>query len=86
MNTGADTGLGVSPGWADWPTPQVGQSVGVRRGQFLELCLAVVVVMTVVVVRRRRGKRRSGEDQDEERCCKDLLHGVNVARCLLWKY
>lgn len=44
-----------------------------------------MVVMTMVMVMRSRGQRRSGEHQDKEHGSKDLLHGVNVARCELWK-
>ena len=44
-----------------------------------------MVVMTMVMVMRSRGQRRSGEHQDKEHGSKDLFHGVNVARCELWK-
>jgi len=50
-----------------------------------ELGLAVVVV-TVMMVMLSRCERRSGDHEDQEHSSKDLLHGVNLARCCLWKY
>src|SRR5579871_1654626 len=45
-----------------------------------------MVVMTVMVVVRRRGKGRGGEHEEQKHRSKDLLHGLNVARCGLWKW
>jgi hypothetical protein len=45
-----------------------------------ELGLAVVVV-TVMMVMLSRCERRSGDHEDQEHSSKDLLHGVNLARC-----
>jgi len=46
----------------------------------------VMVVMTVMVVMRRRGEGRSGEHEYQKHSGENLLHGVNLARCRLWKY
>jgi hypothetical protein len=46
-----------------------------------ELGSPVMVMMMVMMVMRRRGKRRSGENQNQEHGSKNLLHGLNVARC-----
>lgn len=50
------------------------------------LGFAMVVMTMMVVMMRRRGEGRSGEHQDEERSSDNLLHGVNLTRCKLWKY
>lgn len=45
----------------------------------------VMVVMVVVMVMRGYGERRSGEHHNQKNGCKNLLHGLNLARCELWK-
>lgn len=45
-----------------------------------------MVMVTMMMVMLSRGERRSGNHEDQEHSSKDLLHGVNLARCRLWKY
>jgi hypothetical protein len=64
----------------------MGQSFGLYEGcDRSKLRSLVVTVMTMVMVVRSCGKRRSREDHDEENGSENLLHGLNVARCRLWK-
>ena len=67
---------GQSFGLCTTPSPRSDSGGDWPRGQ-----LGLVVVVMVVMMMRSRGKRRSGENQDKEHGSKDLLHGVNLARC-----
>jgi hypothetical protein len=66
-----------------WPfESRFGDSVGFAR---VFLGFAVMVV-TVVVMVGCRSESWSGEHEDQECSSENLLHGVNLARCRLWKY
>ena len=46
----------------------------------------MVVMVVVMMVMRVAANAGAGEHQDKEHSSKNLLHGVNLARCRLWKH